>query len=54
MTKRQKKTHYPVLVNIHNNYFEMNIDKNEYHPFSFEKYNTETKTNLIPKYKPKK
>ena len=35
------------------NYFEINIDKNEYHPISYEKYNTETKTNLIPKYKPK-
>ena len=53
MTKRQKKTHYSELANIHNNYFEVNIDKNEYHPISFEKYNTETKTNLIPKYKPK-
>ena len=48
-----EKTHYPVLANIHNNYFEINIDKNEYHPISHEKYNTETKTNLIPKYKPK-
>ena len=47
-----EKTHYPVLANIHNNYFEINIDKNEYHPISFEKYNTETKINLIPKYKP--
>ena len=28
------KTHYPVLANIHNNYFEINIDKNEYHPIS--------------------
>ena len=46
-------THYPVLANIHNNYFEINIDKNEYHPISYEKYNTETKTNLVPKYKPK-
>ena len=41
------------MANIHNNYFEINIDKNEYHPISYEKYNTETKTNLIPKYKPK-
>ena len=49
----KEKTHYPVLANIHNNYFEINIDKNEYHPISYEKYNTETKTNLIPKYKPK-
>ena len=48
-----ESTHYPVLANIHNNYFEINIDKNEYHPISYEKYNTETKTNLIPKYKPK-
>ena len=48
-----EKTHYPVLANIHNNYFEINIEKNEYHPISCEKYNTETKTNLIPKYKPK-
>ena len=44
-------THYPVLANIHNNYFELNIDKNEYHPISYEKYNTETKTNVIPKTK---
>ena len=49
----KEKTHYPVLANIHNNYFEINIDKNEYHPISYEKYNKETKTNLIPKYKPK-
>ena len=49
----KEKTHYPVLANIHNNYFEINIDKNEYRPISYEKYNTETKTNLIPKYKPK-
>ena len=48
-----EKTHYPVLANIPNNYFEINIEKNEYHPISYEKYNTETKTNLIPKYKPK-
>ena len=47
-------THYPILANIHNNYFKINIDKNEYHPISYEKYNKETKTNLIPKYKPKK
>ena len=46
-----EKTHYPVLASIQNNYFEINIDKNEYHPISYEKYNTETKTNLIPKYK---
>ena len=25
-------THYPVLANKHNNYFEINVDKNEYHP----------------------
>ena len=48
-----EKTHYPVLANINNNYFEINFDKNEYHPFSYEKYNTELKTNLIPKHKPK-
>ena len=30
-----EKTHYPVLANIHNNYFEINIDKNGYHPISF-------------------
>ena len=48
-----EKTHYAVLANIHNNYFEINIVKNEYHPISYEKYNIETKTNLIPKYKPK-
>ena len=47
------RTHYPILANIHNNYFENNIDKNEYHPISYEKYHKETKTNLIPKYKPK-
>ena len=49
----KEKTHYPVLANIRNNYFEIIIDKNEYHPISYEKYNKETKTNLIPKYKPK-
>ena len=48
-----EKTHYPVLANILNNYFEKNIDKNEYHPISYEKYNTDTKSNLIPKYKSK-
>ena len=48
-----EKPHFPVLANIHNNYFELNIDKNESHPISYEKYNTETKTNLIPKNKPK-
>ena len=41
------------MANIRENYFEINIDKDEYHPISFEKYNTETETNLIPKYKPK-
>ena len=48
-----EKTRYPVLANIHNNYFEINNDKNEYCQISLEKYNTETKTNLIPKHKPK-
>ena len=38
-----EKTQYPVLANIHNNYFETNIDKNEYHTISYEKYNTEQK-----------
>ena len=52
--EKTEKTNYPVLANIHINYFEINIDKNEYQPISYEKYNTETKTNLIPKYKPKK
>ena len=47
------RTHYRILANIHNNYFEINIDKIEYHPISCEKYHKETKTNLIPKYKPK-
>ena len=46
-------THNPLLTNIHNNYFEINIDNNKYHPISLEKYNTETKTNFIPKNKPK-
>ena len=48
-----EKTQYLVLANIYNNYFELNIDKIEYHPISFEKYNTETKPKLIPKYEPK-
>ena len=48
-----EQTHYPILANIHNSYFEINIDKNEYHPISYEKYHKETKTNLIPKYKSK-
>ena len=47
------RTHYSILANIHNNYYEININKNEYHPISYEKYHKETKTNLIPKYKPK-
>ena len=47
------RTHYPILANFHNTYFEINIDKNEYDPISYEKYHKETKTNLIPKYKPK-
>ena len=47
------RTHYPILANIHNNYFENNIDKNECHPILYEKYHKETKTNPIPKYKPK-
>ena len=46
------RTHYPILANIHN-YFKINIDRNEYHPISYEKYHKETKTNLIPKTKPK-
>ena len=53
--KNTEKTHYPVLANIHNNYFEINIDKNEYHPISYEKYNIETKKissqNINPKQK---
>ena len=44
-----ERTHYPILANIHSIYFEINIDKNEYHPISYEKYHKETKTNLIPK-----
>ena len=47
------RTHYPVLATIHNKNFKISIEKNEYHPISFEKHNKETKTNLIPKYKPK-
>ena len=47
------RTHYPILANINNSYFEINIDKNEYHPISYEKYHKEKKTYLIPKYKPK-
>ena len=47
------QTHYPLLANIHNNFFEINIDKNKYQPISYEKFKNETKTNLIPKYKSK-
>ena len=47
------QTHYPLLANIHNNFFEVNIDKNQYQPISHEKFKNETKTNLIPKNKPK-
>ena len=36
-------TQYPALANIYSNYFEINIDKNEYHSISIEKYNTEKK-----------
>ena len=46
-TDNKETTHYPVLADIQSNYFEINIDKNEYHPISYDKYNTETKTNLI-------
>ena len=42
--EKTDQTHYPLLSNILNNFFEINIDKNEYQPIS---------TNLIPKYKPK-
>ena len=38
--EKSEKTHYPALANIN-------------HPISYKKYNTETKTNLIPKYEPK-
>ena len=51
--ENSEKTHYPVLASVHKNNFEIHIDKNEYHPISYEKYNKETKTNLIPIYKPK-
>ena len=51
--ENSEKTRYQVLTKLHKNYFEINIDKNEYHPIASEKYNTETKTNLIPKFKPK-
>ena len=51
--EKTDQTHYPLLANIHNNFFKINIDKNEYQPISYEKFKNETKTNLIPKYKPK-
>ena len=51
--ERTDQTHYPLLTNIHNNFFEINIDKNQYQPISYEKLKNETKTNLIPKCKPK-
>ena len=51
--EKTDQTHYPFLTNIHNNFFEIDIDKNEYQPISYEKFKNETKTNLIPKYKPK-
>ena len=47
--EKTDQTHYPLLANIHNNFFEVNIDKNEYQPISYEKFKNETKTNLIPK-----
>ena len=51
--EKTDQTHYPLLSSIHNNFFKINIDKNDYQPISYEKYKNETKTNLIPKYKPK-
>ena len=51
--EKTDQTFYPLLANIHNNFFEINIDKNEYQPISYEKFKKETKTNLIAKYKPK-
>ena len=53
MTKNQKKHTTQYWLIYTKNYFEINIDKNEYRPISYEKYNTETKTNLIPKFKQK-
>ena len=51
--EKTDQTHYPLLANIHNNFFEINIDKSKYQPISYEKFKNVTKTNLIPKYKPK-
>ena len=51
--KKTNQTHYPLLANIHNNFFEINIDKNEYQPISYKKIKNETNTNFIPNYKPK-
>ena len=52
-TERTDQTHYLLLANIRNNFFEINVDKNQYQPISYKKFKNETKTNLIPKYKPK-
>ena len=52
--EKTDQTHYPLLANIHNNFFEININKNECQPISYKKFKKETKTNLTPKYKPKK
>ena len=50
--EKTDQTHYPLIANIHNNFFAINIDRNEYQPISYKKFKSETKTNLIPKYKP--
>ena len=51
--EKTDQTYCPLFANIHNNFFEINIDKNEYQSISYEKFKNETKTNLIPKNKPK-
>ena len=41
--EKTDQTHYPFLANIHNNFFEINIDKNEYQPISYKKFKNEKK-----------
>ena len=35
--EKTDQDHYPLLANIHNNFLEINIDKNQYQPFFYTK-----------------
>ena len=47
------RTHYPILANIHNNYFEINIEKKRISPNIIRKVSERDKNKFDTKYKPK-